>query len=101
MKHLAIALILSASAAAFSTQQQPRVDNTKFNTEPASTGLSATVTRFRDSSQQLWMGYEVPSLPRTHIASCSDLSASSSSDDGCCGELQLERDGNGINTSEE
>jgi len=99
MKHLAIALILSASAIAYSAQQ-PRVDNTQFNTEPASTGLSATVTRFRDSSQ-LWIGYEVPSLPRTYISSCSDSSASSSSDDGCCGELKLERDGNGIKTTDQ
>ncbi|HEX7159046.1 MAG TPA: HEAT repeat domain-containing protein [Edaphobacter sp.] len=101
MKHLVIALILSASAIAFSApQQQPRVDNTQFNTEPASTGLSATVTRFRDSGQQLWIGYEVLSLPRAYVTSCSDSSASSSSDDGCCGELLLERDGNGISVSD-
>lgn len=103
MKHLVIALILSASAIAFSAQQsgqQPRVDNTQFNTEPASTGLSATVTRFRDSGQQLWIGYEVLSLPRTHLSSCSDSSAASSSDDGCCGELLLERDRDGMNVTD-
>jgi hypothetical protein len=102
MKHLVIALILSASAIAFSAQQQqqPRVDNTQFNTEPASTGLSATVTRFRDSGQQLWIGYEVLSLPRTYVSSCSDSSAESSFDDGCCGELLLERDRDGMKVTE-
>jgi len=100
MKHLVIALILSASAVAFNGQQ-PRVDNTQFNTEPASTGLSATVTRFRDSGQQLWLGYAVPSVPGTHISSCSDISATSSSDDGCCGEFQLERSRDSVNTTDQ
>lgn len=86
--NLVIALILSASAIAFSGQQ-PRVSNTQMSTEPASSGLSATVTRFQHSSQQLWIGYEVPALPRGHSSSCGD-SNGASSDDGCCSEIQLE-----------
>ncbi|RZU41943.1 HEAT repeat domain-containing protein [Edaphobacter modestus] len=86
--HLAIALVLSASAVAFSGQQ-PRISNTQLNTEPVGPGLSATVTRFQHSNQQLWIGYEVPALPRNHSSSCGD-SYGSSSDDGCCGEVQLE-----------
>jgi len=92
--HLAIALVLSASAVAFSGQQ-PRVSNTQFNTEAAGPGLSATVTRFQGSSQQLWIGYEVPSLPRNVSSSCGD-SYGSTSDDGCCGEYRLEGSRNGV-----
>lgn len=89
--NLVIALILSASAVAFSGQQ-PRVSNTQMNTEPASSGLSATVTRFQHSSQPIWIGYEVPALPRSHSSSCGD-SNGASSDDGCCSEVQLEGSG--------
>src|SRR3981081_1195970 len=85
--HLIIALILSASAI---SAQQPKVSNTQFNTEPASSGLSATVTRFQRTNQPLWIGYEVPALPRTHLSSCSDSTGSSQAEDGCCGEYQLE-----------
>lgn len=87
-QHLAIALILSASAVAFSGQQ-PRVSNTQFNAEAVGPGLSATVTRFQSSNRQLWIGYEVPSLPRNLSSSCGDSSGASSGD-GCCGEYQLE-----------
>jgi len=86
-KHLAIALALSVSAIAISAQQ-PRVSETQFNTEPVGAGLSATVTRFQHSNQQLWIGYEVPSLPRHNSSSCSD--SNGSNDDGCCSEYRLE-----------
>ena len=92
-KHLAIALVLSASAVAFSAQQ-PRVSDTQFSTEPVGAGLSATVTRFQHSSQQLWVGYEVPSLPRNISSSCGD--SYGSSDDGCCGEYRLEGSRDGV-----
>jgi hypothetical protein len=95
--HLAIALVLSASAIAFSGQQ-PRVSDTQLNTESVGSGLSATVTRFQHSVQQLWVGYEVPSLPRNHASSCGD-SYGSSSDDGCCGEIQLEGNRASVNNS--
>ena len=92
-KHLTIALILSASALAFSAQQ-PQVSDTQFSTEPVGAGLSATVTRFQHSSQQLWVGYEVPSLPRNISSSCGD--SYESSDDGCCGEYRLEGSRDGV-----
>ena len=95
-KHLAIALALSVSAVAFSAQQ-PRVTETQMNTEPVGAGLSATVTRFQHSSQQLWIGYEVPSLPRHNSSSCSD--SNGSNDDGCCGEYRLEGSGGSVNGS--
>jgi HEAT repeats len=99
VKHnLIIALVLSASAIAISAQQ-PKVINTRFNTEPAGAGLSATVTRFQRSNQQLWIGYEVPALPRTHFSSCSDFAGASQAQDGCCGEYQLEDTRDGMNTS--
>lgn len=91
--HLAIALVLSASAVAFSGQQ-PRVSDTQFNTESVGSGLSATVTRFQHSNQQLWIGYEVPSVPGNHSSSCGD--SYGSSDDGCCGEIQLEGSRDGV-----
>ncbi len=95
-KHLAIALALSVSAVAFSAQQ-PKVSETQFNTEPAGAGLSATVTRFQHSTQQLWIGYEVPSLPRHNSSSCPD--SNGSNDDGCCGEYRLEGSEHGVNTA--
>jgi HEAT repeat protein len=93
-KHLLIALALSVSAVAFSAQQ-PRVSETQFSTEPVGAGLSATVTRFQHSSQQLWIGYEVPSLPRHNSSSCFD--SNGSNDDGCCGEYRLEGGDHGVN----
>jgi HEAT repeats len=101
VKHnLFLALVLSASAIAISAQQ-PKVVNTQFNTEPATSGLSATVTRFQRSSQQLWIGYEVPALPRTNISACSDSSGASQAEDGCCGEYQLEDTRDGMSTSDQ
>jgi hypothetical protein len=97
-KHLAIALALSVSAVAFSAQQ-PKVSDTQFSTEPVGAGLSATVTRFQHSSQQLWIGYEVPSLPRHNSSSCFD--SNGSNDDGCCGEYRLEGSGGSVNGSSE
>lgn len=100
MKHnLFLALVLSASAIAISAQQ-PKVVNTQFNTEAAASGLSATVTRFQRSGQPLWIGYQVPALPRTHLASCSDSSGASQAEDGCCGEYQLEDTRDGVSTSD-
>lgn len=86
-KHLAIAIALSVSVVALSAQQ-PRVTETQFSTEPAGAGLSATVTRFQHSSQQLWIGYEVASTPRHGSSSCGD--SNGPNDDGCCGESRLE-----------
>ncbi len=101
MKHnLFLALVLSASAIAISAQQ-PKVVNTQFNTEPATSGLSATVTRFQRSSQQLWIGYEVPALPRTNFSSCSDSAGASQAEDGCCGEYQLEATRDGVSISDQ
>ena len=92
-KHLAIALALSVSAVAFSAQQ-PRVTDTQFNTEPVGAGLSATVTRFQHSSQQVWIGYEISSLPGHGASSCGD--SNGSYDDGCCGEYRLEGSSGGV-----
>jgi len=103
MKHLLIALLLSATVAAYSaaqaTDQPPRIAETQLHTEPASTGLSATVSRFRQSGQQLWIGYAIPALPSRHSSSCSASDITSASDDGCCGEFQLERSYNGVSSS--
>lgn len=97
-QHLAIALVLSASAVAFSAQQ-PRVSDTQFSTEPVGAGLSATVTRFQHSIQQLWVGYEVPSLLRNLSSSCGD--SYGSSDDGCCGEYRLEGSRDGVTEADQ
>jgi hypothetical protein len=84
---LALALILGASGVA---AQQPKVVNTQFNTEPAGGGLSATVARLQRSTQPLWVGYEMPALPRTNFSACSDFEDAPQSEEGCCGEYQLE-----------
>jgi HEAT repeats len=98
VKHFVIALILSASAI---VAQQPKVINTQFNTEPAGAGLSATVARFQRATQPQWIGYEVPALPRTNFNSCSDSDGASQSEDGCCGEYQLEGTRNGMSTTDQ
>ena len=46
--------------------------------------------RFRNSTEQLWLGYEVPALPQSHLSTCSNWSDPSAMDDGCCGEYRLE-----------
>jgi HEAT repeats len=97
---LALALALGASAMAVYAQQ-PRVAETQFNTEAVTSGLSATVTRFQLSNQALWIGYEVPALPRTNFYSCSDYSGASQAEDGCCGEYQLEATRDGVSTTDQ
>jgi HEAT repeat protein len=99
VKHIALAFMLSASAIA--AAQQPKVVNTQFNTEPAGSGLSATVARLQRSGQPLWVGYEVPALSRTNFSSCSDSESGSLSEDGCCSEYQLESTRDGMSTSDQ
>jgi HEAT repeat protein len=92
---LVLALVLSASGVA---AQPPKVVNTQFNTEPAGSGLSATVARLQRSGQPLWLGYEVPTFPRADFSWCSDSGGASPPEDGCCGEYQLEAPRPGIIT---
>ena len=84
---LALALILGTSIVA---AQQPKVVDTQFNSEPAGGGLSATLARLQRSTQPLWVGYEMPALPRTNFSTCSDFGDAPHSEEGCCGEYQLE-----------
>lgn len=94
MKHFALALSLILGASAFAAQ--PRVVNTQLNTGSASSGLSATVARLQGSNQPLWVGYEVPAVPRTNFSACSEFDDESRSEEGCCGEYQLEAPRSGI-----
>jgi hypothetical protein len=89
VKHLALALALLLGASMVAAEQ-PKVVNTQFNTEPGAGGLSATLTRLQRSTQPLWVGYEVPALPRTNFSACSDFRDAPQSEEGCCGEYQLE-----------
>ncbi len=89
MRNLYPASLLIAFAAVLPAQQ-PKVSDTQFKAEPVEQNLAATVDRVRHSTDQLWIGYEVPALPGTHLSSCSDWSDSSQSDDGCCGDFRLE-----------
>ncbi len=89
MKHYLAVMIICASTFAL-WAQQPKVSNTRFSVETTGGNLTASVDRFRHSSEQLWLGYEVPALPQSHLSSCSNWSDSSQVDDGCCGEYQLE-----------
>ena len=79
--------------------QQPKVSDTQFKAEPVEGSLSATVDRARRSSQQLWLGYEVPALTGVHLTTCSDWRDVSQSEDECCGEYRLE-DERGMYTSD-
>jgi HEAT repeats len=87
VKIFALALIFSASTIA---AQQPDIIDTQLSTEPANGGLSATVARLQRSGQPLWLGYEVPALPRTNFSSCSDFAHARQIEAECCGEYQLE-----------
>jgi HEAT repeat protein len=79
-------------------QQQPKVVNAQFNTEPSGAGLSATVNRFQHSTGPLWLGYEVAAVPGTHFSMCSG-DTESSMDDGCCGVYRLEDSNNNFRSS--
>jgi hypothetical protein len=83
------ALLLVAFAAGLAAQQ-PKVSNTQFKSEPVVQSLAATADRMGHSSEQLWVGYEVPAIAGTHLTTCSDWSDSSQSNDDCCGEYRLE-----------
>jgi hypothetical protein len=89
MKRFFLASLLLVFAAVLPAQQ-PKVSDTEFKTEPVEQNLAATVDRVRHSRDQLWLGYEVPALPGTHLSTCSDWSDSSTTGDGCCGEYRLE-----------
>jgi len=93
MKRHLVAIVIFASTVAL-LAQQPKVSNTQFTVEPIGGTLTATVDRFRHSAEQLWLGYEVPALPQSHLSTCSNWSDSSTMDDGCCGEYRLEDTGN-------
>jgi HEAT repeats len=96
MKHQLAAIVIWASTFAV-LAQQPKVTNTHFNIEATGGNLTATVDRFRHSSEQLWLGYEVPALPQSHLSACSNGSDTSQMDDGCCGEFQLEDNNDSVN----
>jgi hypothetical protein len=91
-KHL-VAIVICASTLAL-LAQQPKVSNTNFTVEPIGGTLTATVDRFRRSSEQRWLGYDVPALPQSHFCACSNWSDASSMDSECCGEYRLEENGN-------
>lgn len=76
--------------------QQPKIDNTQLNVEQVTGNLASTVDRFRRSKDRLWIGYEIPALPESHLSTCS-YESSGWQDDGCCGEYRLEDDGYGMN----
>jgi HEAT repeats len=92
MRYLTAILVCASGLALLA--QQPRISNTQFTVEPTGGNLTATADRFRHSTDRLWLGYEVPALPQSHLSICSNGSDPSPMDDGCCGEYRLEEDGN-------
>jgi len=94
--------IIAAAVCAFSIAlpaQQPKIGNTQLSVEPVTDNLAAAVDRFRRTSDWLWIGYEVPALPQSHISECSDGWNNSQMEDGCCGEYRLEDSDRGISRS--
>jgi len=91
MKVLFVASTLVVIGSAL-TAQQPKVSEMQLKVEPVSQNLAATVDRLRQASDPLWIGYEVPALPGSHLPACSNWSDSSQAEDGCCGEYRLEDD---------
>jgi HEAT repeat protein len=94
-----VAAILGVSMLAMA-QQTPKVINAQFHTESAGTGLSVAVDRFQHSNGPLWLGYEVPAVPRSHFSVCSG-DAQTSGDDGCCGVYRLENSDNSFRSSDD
>jgi len=99
MKCLFLALVFAASTFGTSAQQ-PKTVNTQLRIGPVGPGLSATVERFQHSDGPLWVGYQVPALPRTHLSTCSSWTGSSQVEDGYCDEYRLEDTGDNLNTSD-
>lgn len=93
-----VATLLGVSMLAIA-QQPPKVVNAQFHSEPVGAGLSATVGRFQHSGGPLWLGYEVSAVPRSHFSVCSG--DTESSDDGCCGEYQLENENHSYRDSDD
>ena len=86
--HASLFLLIAAAMPA----QQPKVSDTQLQVVPVERNLAATVDHLRHSSELVWVGYEVPTLPDTHFSTCSDWSDSANSDNDCCGEYRLEQD---------
>src|SRR5215469_1783429 len=99
MKHHSLVVAILGVSMLALAQQPPKVINTRFNTEPTGTGLSATVDRFQHSNGPLWLGYQVAAVPRSHFSVCSGDSGSSM-DDGCCGVYRLEESSNNFQSSD-
>ncbi len=91
-----IAATLSVSMVALA-QQQPKVINAQFHTQPAGAGLTATVNTLQHSNGPLWLGYEVAAVKGSHFSMCSD--DTESSDNGCCGVYRLEDSNNSFRSS--
>lgn len=91
-----IAATLSVSMLAMA-QQQPKVINTQFHTQPAGAGLSATVNTLQHSNGPFWLGYAVAAVPGSHFSMCSG--DTESSDNGCCGVYRLEDSNNNFRSS--
>ncbi|QNI30907.1 HEAT repeat domain-containing protein [Alloacidobacterium dinghuense] len=99
MKRHLLAIVICASTLAL-LAQQPKVTNTQFTVEPLGGKLTVAVDRFRQSSEQLWLGYEVAALPQSHLSTCSNWSDTSQMDDGCCGEYRLEENDHSMSSGD-
>jgi hypothetical protein len=95
-----MAAVLGVSLLGMAQQQQPKVLNAQFHTEPASSGLSATVDRFQHSGGPLWLGYEVRGVPGTHFRTCSNETGPAMEGE-CCGVFQLEAENHDYRNSDE
>lgn len=98
MKGLLTATMLLLFAAALPAQQ-PKVSNAQFTVEPLERNLPTTVDRVRHSSDHVWLGYEVATVPDLHLSTCSYETDSSQTDDACCGEYRLEDEHNTYRTN--
>lgn len=94
MKRMPFVAPMLLAIAAGLAAQQPKVGDTQFKVEPVGRSLASAIEGLRQSSDRLWIGYEVPALPESRLPACSDWSGSEQSEDGCCGEYRLEDDRN-------
>jgi hypothetical protein len=95
-----MAAMLGVSLLGAAQQQQPKVLNAQFNTEPVGAGLSATVGRFQHSNGPLWLGYEVRAVPGSRFHTCPSDTGSALEGE-CCGIYRLESANNDHRYSDE
>jgi hypothetical protein len=99
MPRIFLALFLGATAFAQTVKlegdsnPQPNFVNAKLETASAVSGLKAAFDAAVRRSGPHWIGYSVPSVPKSHFICCFDSWDRWKETSGCCSGCKLEREG--------